>query len=368
MSDQKCGIPASSLRVLYLAPTGIFSGGERVTLEIAENMKQRGNTVLYASLDGIIREYTEEVKVPFCPLKRFSINEIRKCVQEFQPDVIHAMDYRASFYSLFMGKPVIAHLHNNNPWIRYINPNSIALVAVCLWAKKIVCVSDSILKEYVFGRLLRKKAVVLSNVVDVKRVIEMAGKTLDENSYDVGFIGRLSEEKQPLEFVRIVAQLRSHFSGLRAVMIGEGQLRQEVEQQIEKSGLNDCITLAGFMRNPFPMVRHCRVMIMPSSWEGFGLTAVESFALGKPVLARPVGGLKKLVSDDNGVLCETTEEFVRHATELLKNADLYERKSKQAYHSAFVYNDMNSYYSELEKIYLGVEKKMYYNTKERKSI
>lgn len=365
MSDRQRSMPSISARILYVAPTGIFSGGERVTLEIAEKMKQRGHTVLYASLDGMIREYAEAAKVPFCPLKRFSIHEIRKVVQEFQPDVIHAMDYRASFYSLFMGKPVIAHLHNNNPWLRSINPNSIALIAVGLWAKKIVCVSDSILKEYVFHSLLQKKAVVLSNVVDVKRVIEMAGTASEEVLYDVGFVGRLAEEKQPLEFVRIVAQLRNRFCGLRAVMIGEGQMRQEVEQQIDKSGLHDCITLTGFMRNPFPLIRRCRVMIMPSVWEGFGLTAVESFALGKPVLARPVGGLKKLVSNENGALCETTEEFVMHAAELLQNTDLYECKSKQAYCSAFAYGDMDSYYSELEKIYLGVENKMHYHTKER---
>ena len=111
------------MRILYLTPTDSFSGGERVTLDIAKAMQQRGHTVVYCGVEGPIHEFAEEAGVPFCGCESFTPAAVKRAVKAFSPDVIHTMDYRASLYAAFTGCPFIAHLHNNPPWLGGLGPN-----------------------------------------------------------------------------------------------------------------------------------------------------------------------------------------------------------------------------------------------------
>ena len=339
-------------KILYLTPTCIFSGGERITLQIAKEMQTRGYQVLYAGLEGDIRGFVEKEGVPFFALRNFTPFTVFRLVRQYKPDIIHAMDYRASFYASFTKPATIAHFHNNCPWLKRICPNSFAMLWTGLCAKRILCVSESVMDEYRFRRWIEKKSTVLGNVVDLNAVWEQAAQEQVEQSFEIGFIGRLTEQKQPLEFVEIVAGLREKFPSLRAVMIGDGELKDEVQRKIEREGLSDTIFLTGFQKNPFPWVNRCEIMAMPSQWEGFGLTAVESMFLGKPVLARPVGGLRQIVTEKNGAQCNSTEEFVRQAERLLTHPDIYEEKSSAARDAANKYGDLKGYFDRVEASYL----------------
>jgi glycosyltransferase involved in cell wall biosynthesis len=119
-------------------------------------------------------------------------------------------------------------------------------------------------------------------------------------------------------------------------------------------GLKSCVTLTGFLSNPFPALAGCKIIVMPSAWEGFGLTAVESMALGKPVLAAPVGGLKDIVGERCGKLCTTVAEFVDEAMALLTNPELYAQKSRAARERAERYADSAGYYGRIEAVYNSV--------------
>ena len=87
------------MKILYLAPTNIFSGGEKVTLQIAVQMQKRGNKVAYCSPYGSIEDFVCEQGVPFIGLDRFSLLAVKRAIRAFKPDIVHAMDYRASFCS-----------------------------------------------------------------------------------------------------------------------------------------------------------------------------------------------------------------------------------------------------------------------------
>lgn len=339
------------MKLLFLTPTAIFSGGEHITLGIAAAMRERGHQVTYCGLEGPVRKFVESAGVPFVPLTNFTPWAVRDLVRKLQPDIIHAMDFRASLYAALSGIPFVAHLHNNPPWLQRYGANSLAMLFFGRRARKILIVSKSVLEDYVFSKAIESKTRILGNAVDVQSVREQSQSGSFEAAYDLGFMGRLVEQKQPLVFIDIVARLRGLYPALRALLIGEGELRSEVKATIVARNLKNCITLAGFMPNPFPALAGCKIIIMPSAWEGFGLAAVESMALGKPVLAAPVGGLKDIVDERCGKLCATVAEFVDEAVTLLTNPKHYLEKSRAAKERAERYADSTRYYDRIEAMY-----------------
>ena len=139
-----------------------------------------------------------------------------------------------------------------------------------------------------------------------------------EKQYDLFYFGRLLPEKNPLEFINIVAKIKEKHPNITAVMIGDGDLREECYSLIKELGLKDNIDLVGFKQNPFPIVKKCKVGIMPSKWEGFGLTAIESLVLGKPVLNSGVGGLKQIFSKNKEYICKSIDEYIQAYEKILE--------------------------------------------------
>jgi len=259
------------MRILYLTPTDVFSGGERVTRDIACEMRARGHEVVYCGLEGPIRAAVASVGVEFMPLDGFSPRTVLQTVKTWKPDLIHTMDFRASTYAALTGIPFVAHLHNNPLWLSGLGANVWAMLLFGLRAKHIFTVSDSVMDEYRFGALFQHKTTVLGNIVDTAAVREAAKGPLPEGfsedaAYDLLYFARLTEQKQPLTFLEIAAKLRERFPKLTALMIGEGELRPAIEDAIARLQLSDCVTMAGYQTKPFPLaarVRRLPILLFP---------------------------------------------------------------------------------------------------------
>lgn len=337
-----------SLRILHLLGTNRYSGAENVAINLAK-LTSEVNEVFYCSPDGPIRKFVEAAGITFIPLEKESIREIKKVVDKLKPDLIHAHDFRLSAKCALIGKPFISHLHNNPPWLSKLSINSVVYLFAGIRAKNIICVSDSVMREYIFSHFVSKKAVTLHNIVDVMGIQKKGIPSISE--YDVAFIGRQVPQKDPKRFVNIISLLLKKVPSIKAVMIGEGELFEEVKSLIIEKGLEDIISMKGFQNNPFPILKASKIVIMPSKWEGFGLTAVESMALGCPVLASPVGGLSDIVNDSCGKLCKTDNEFVDEANKLLENSIYFKSKSEKAVIEAKKYANLEKYKQDIEEIY-----------------
>ena len=336
-------------KVVHFIITDVFSGAESVAAHIIKNLPSDWQG-FYAAPEGRGLETVRALGVNAIPCNTSDIKDIKRVFDEIKPDAVHAHDPRMSFNCALAGIPFVAHLHNNNPWLRKLCPNSIALRYVCKRSARVLCVSQSIIDEYIFKGSMMKKAEVLHNCVDADEVKKLAAEPVSDK-FDLCFVGRMEEEKDPLGFIRVIADLKKQLPDVRAVMLGEGSLRTEAEALAASLGLSENIAFKGFDRNPYKYMAASKVGVLTSKWEGFGLAAVEQLILSKPFVAYPVGGLVNIVSDENGKLCRDSEQMRDELYMLLTDGQYYSKKSQAAAESVARFCDRKDYTNRLLKAY-----------------
>jgi len=341
------------IRILHILQSDRFSGAENVVCQIIEIFKDSEIEMAYCSREGQIRETLEKRNIQYFPMVKLSINEIRRVVKEYRPDIIHAHDFTASMLCTFsVSVPIISHLHNNAPWIKKYGVKSFAFLLTCFRYKRILIVSDSIVNEYVFGSLINKKTVTIGNPIDTSIIRRKSGLKKSGKCYDIAFMGRLAAPKNPIRFIKLVQKLLPKKPDIKVIMIGDGKLRLECEQLIEELKLQETITMLGFQENPFPIISRSKLLCMTSEWEGFGLAAVEAMTLGVPVVCANVGGLKQIINSQCGMLCDNDYEFVVELYKLLTNSKYLQDKSIEAIMQSKNFDNLFKYRETLRKEYL----------------
>lgn len=340
------------MKILFLLKSNRYSGAENVVLNIMALLSN--DETYYVSPDGPIRKFVEERGLNFYPLEKFNRSSLKRVVNEVKPDLIHANDFAASVLAAnsHCGVPIISHLHNNPLWLKKpLDLRTIILAFSLKHISKVISVSNSIENEFFYTFLLRKKNIVLSNFVNAERVKKLSKSSLKNFNNDLLFIGRLTEQKDPLRFCKIVYEIKKDFPDTKAAIIGEGELLNDVKKSITDYHLEKNIQLFGFKNNPYAYIMNSKIVIMPSKFEGFGLVAVESLILGKPVICSGVGGLRDIIDSSCGSICLSDFDYKREIVKLLTSSDLYESKSFYAKKKAVEFTDSEKYIKELTRIY-----------------
>lgn len=120
-----------------------------------------------------------------------------------------------------------------------------------------------------------------------------------EEGLELVTIGRLAEQKGQLMLVSVVDRLRQKVPGLHLTVIGEGELRTPLTEAIAARGLEERITLAGWLTEAEVRAALARAhaLILPSFAEGLPMVIMEAMASGRPVVSTYVAGIPELVQD-----------------------------------------------------------------------
>lgn len=113
-------------------------------------------------------------------------------------------------------------------------------------------------------------------------------------------VGRLCEQKGQLLLIEAAARLRDLGEEFRLVLVGDGEMRNEVEDAIRRAGLDDHVTITGWASGDEvnAHLRESRALVLPSFAEGLPVVIMEALALGRPVLTTYIAGIPELVEPD----------------------------------------------------------------------
>lgn len=308
------------MKVLHVLSSRIYSGAEKVACQIIKSFRdEEGMEMVYCSPDSeIVSQMLAEQNVTFLPMENMGKQELSRIIAEQKPDLIHAHDMRASFFSaLCCGKlPLVSHIHNNAYDARGLSPKTVGYLLAGFKAKHILWVSNSSFEGYAFHKLFAKKSSVLYNIIDTEQIFEK--KAADENTYDYDmiYVGRLTYQKDPQRLMGLCARLKESKPDLNVAIVGTGELEEEVKALCAELNIQDNVHFLGFQSNPIKMVHDAKAMVLTSRWEGTPMCALEAMALGTPVVSTPSDGMKDLIDDGiNGYL---TDDDAVMAEKLLK--------------------------------------------------
>ncbi len=154
--------------------------------------------------------------------------------------------------------------------------------------------------EYMAKHIERSSAKANPNVRIVKSGVDLEAFTPSFQANEhagliLGYVGRMSDEKNPLGFISLAEKIYAAFPDTIFPMSGEGHLAADVRERITTSVARDAFRWQGYNQDLPAMLNQLDALIVPSLIDGRPVVIMEANACAVPVIATPVGGIPEMI-------------------------------------------------------------------------
>lgn len=205
---------------------------------------------------------------------------------------------------------------------------------------------------------LQERVTVIPNGINMPD--EVAEYSDSQRQPKIVAVGRLADQKRFDRLVQAVALVQNDLRSLgwQIEIWGEGQLRSDLESQIDTSGVADLVALKGVTADIGSELNKAALCVMPSEFEGFGIALAEAMSFGLPSLAfKDCNGPNELISHNkNGYLVSDVEELSQKLIELIQDDKKRESMSKAALRMCKKY-DKDKVFKQWETLVHSFEKR-----------
>ena len=297
------------MNILYLI-TGLGLGGaEKVVADLADRMIAFGHNVKIAYLTGevLVKPASSDVGIIALGLnspKDFLIasREYQRLVKSFRPDVVHAHMVHANIFArlnrvLCPVPKLICTAHNSN------EGGKARMVAYRL-TNRLSDVNTNVSQEatealIAKGAFSKNNIMTVYNGIDLKKFEKNHDSTdLDKNVLNIISVGRFNDQKDYPNLINAFAILKkNNNSAIKLTIVGEGELRPQIESLIKEFNLDKDISLLGRRSDIPEVLSKADIFVLSSKFEGFGLVVAEAMACECYVVATDSGGVAEVMGD-----------------------------------------------------------------------
>lgn len=258
---------------------------------------------------------------------------IRKRIKKYDPDILYCHSSKAGALGRIADFGIKNKcIYNPHGWAFNMNssPKKKKMYTfierfLALLTDKIICISGAEQKSALDKKICPKeKTVVINNGIDFEEYENknnnLTRETLciSNDAFVVGFVGRLSEQKSPDFFAKAAVLIKQKIPDAFFLMVGDGELRQEVEKVFGDNGMEKDYRITGWVDDPMSYIRLFDVATLLSRWEGFGLVLAEYMLAGKPIVASNIDAIPYIIEDGvNGLLVGLNAEQIAESVLLL---------------------------------------------------
>ncbi len=179
---------------------------------------------------------------------------------------------------------------------------------------------------------------------------------LPPSSVVFGTVGRLNEAKQQQRMLVALRTLIDQGEDAALAIVGDGELRAELERETDRLGLRDRVRFLGARSDVPELLAGMDVFLLSSRTEGYSLALVEASAAALPIVATDVGGNAEIVHDGRtGLLVPAGDDdrLAAAMAELLRNVSRREQLGRQARQWALEEGSLDAMCDGYERLYAG---------------
>lgn len=332
--------------ILLAIPCLLTGGTEYQTINLVRAIKGAGHNVITVcyyeynpSMVGLFESYGSEV-VLFSPVAQqrpngfkevfFIYKNLRRVIKTYKPNIVHVQYMAPGAIPIFVArlagvKKVLATVHQ--PYTHSHGKFSKIMLRLSAWCCTCFIVVSKNAETSWFGtsflfdehKSLRRQSshFTVYNAIDIIRIQELARQVdsnkekevlqIESKSFVFGAVSRLRAEKGIDLLIAAFSKLVAVEQNVHLHIIGNGPDGNKLKEMVSKLNIVNKVTFFGEASWEIAMQQMTLmdVVVVPSRFEGFGLSAAEAMAMGKPVVASDVFGLKEVVSDgQTGLLFE----------------------------------------------------------------
>lgn len=289
----------------------IVGGGEVSLLDLLRGLDRgRWATALVVPEEGVVASRARELGVPVhvIPLPTLrrpgsavvrSVRALRRLAVSTRSALIHANGSRAMAYAGLAGRlggrPVVWH-------VRVPESDGAVDRALCALATAVIVISRAVGRRFVWAR--GDKIRLIPNGVDLARFSPRSPSSdlrgalgVPPRARVVVSVGRFVPFKGYAHLIEAAALVQKVTPGVHWVLVGDGELRDELRTQARRLGLESQVHFAGWREDIADVLALCDLFAFPSESEGFGRVLIEAMAMAKPVATTDVGGIPEIVAD-----------------------------------------------------------------------
>lgn len=331
----------SKIKILQTIRQGKVGGGETHVLDLVNELdKNRFESVILSFTEGPMVEklkadgfktYVVPTEKPF----NYKVwDEVKQILSKENIDIVHAHGTRANSNTFSPAKklniPLIYTVHgwsfhpDQHPLVKLIRTLSERFLVKV--AKKTICVSESNLREGKSKFPMPRASVIVNGINQVKFNPDLDYKDIraefgiPEDVVLVGYIARITAQKEPLNFLRAIAKIPAA-ANVKFLIVGDGDLKADMLALAQELSLSSRIIFQDFRSDIPAILNAIDIFCLPSLWEGLPIALLEAMAMRKAIIATSIDGTKDLVKHmENGILVPiSTPQQLADAIQLLVN-------------------------------------------------
>ena len=293
--------------ILHISRTMDIGGAERIVYQLSSDLKDEFDSVHVASTGGLWESELSakeiqhhkildiDSKNPLTVIKiLYSIGQI---IKNNEITIVHTHHRMAAFYIrlLKLVHPKLIHVYTAHNVFK----DKLSLYGFALKNAKSVAVGEAVNKNLKEDVGITDSRVIYNGVV-LKETDDQVDEIISYGGIKLGCIARLSEQKGLTYLLDAMSLLT--VKDIRLFIVGDGELRNELENKVKELHLQDSVTFLGYRKDIAECINSFDFCVLPSVFEGFGLVAIEAFMNSKTLVATAIPGLNEVVTNENGIL------------------------------------------------------------------
>jgi glycosyltransferase involved in cell wall biosynthesis len=332
---------------LHVDTARTWRGGQNQVLLTVNGLRSMGHrAALVAHPDGELRRRAAEglELIPLAPRTEMDLTaawRFARVVKRLEPDIIHAHDpHGIAMASLALSLGAASIRSGHVPALVasrrvdfHLRGNSFSR-----WKQRqvdcFIAASEAIRQMLVADGVPVEQTVTVHEGIDVQHVEAAAPVNVHEAFWlpheapVVGNVAALVPHKGQRHLIEAAHLVVQELPDARFVILGEGELREQLERQVRDYHLEKHVLLPGFRTDVIGCVKGFDLFVMSSVTEGLGTSLLDAMACARPIVATRAGGIPEIVVDGvNGLLVEPRDHHAMAAAivRMLKDAALRRR-------------------------------------------